>query len=268
MTTVHVGSIAPGLAPLHCTPRVLAFVREWSLHEQLPEDREILRRRVAQLDAELVVLARAGVWFVSRERGIELRDRFVPDAATAAVLYGVPPGSDAVFVIDGRGVVRFAYEPGGALDATLAAAFDAAGEALAARDRHTRMERVLFSRREWALTCLVVGCTRTFVGSCVGRASANAQPVPVAPGATQSVRICDARGTVVEKLEERLERRRLARGTEPTGMRAVAREPRGSSTPCGVVEAAVSREHAAAIPVTRREPVVSPTKPRAGVKST
>jgi len=264
--TVQIGSTAPGFVPVHHHPRVLAFVREWSLEAHDPEALETLRRRIGQLEAELVVLSRAGVWFVSRERGVEHRDRLVPDATTTALLYGVRDGTDAVFLIDDRGVVRFAYEPGGPLAGSLVDAFDAAGEALAARERHTKLERVLFTRREWALTCMVVGFTRTFLGSCVGRASARG--VPEAIGPTQSVRISDARGTVVEQLEERLERRRLARGTEPTGMRALTREPRGTSTVCGVVQAPVSREHAGAIAIAPAEPVPSPARPRTRVRST
>lgn len=161
-----VGGIAPALAlrdaeepDARHRPRLLAFVRAWSMSPESEGDLAGVRARLAQLDAELVVVGRAGAWAIVRDRAPVFCDRL--DVAAAAAAYRVT--ADAVFVIDHRGVVRFAHRPDRPLSATLAEALDAAAEALAWRDHQTRLERVQWTPREWALKCLVVGCALTFV---------------------------------------------------------------------------------------------------------
>ncbi len=246
---VRVGSIAPEL-PLHAEPepgsppRIVAFVRDWSLDGTPTAELTALSARLRELDAELLVLSQAGVWSFTRDREIVFCARLAADLATAAMLYGVRADAEAVFVIDGRNVVRFAHRPDALLTATLREALDTAGEALSARDRLTRLERVLFTRREWTVTSLVVGCTMAFVGGSVDR---------------RQVRIDDARGAVVEKLGERLERRRFARGTGPVAT-CVASTSRGATTPCapiGTPLTMVPREPTDRIEVPRVIPQVS-----------
>jgi len=48
----------------------------------------------------------------------------------------------------------------------LADALAIASEALHARATHGAKERVLFTRREWTATCLVVGCATAFLSGC------------------------------------------------------------------------------------------------------
>jgi len=139
-------------------PRLLAFMRSWSLEN---EPLEHVRQRIAELDAELIIVCEAGAWSFTREHDVRFCDRLAADVATAAAVYGVK--TDAVFVIDHRGVIRFAHRPESSLTATLTEALDAAGEAMQWRSHHTPIERVKWSLREWESKCLVVGCALTFV---------------------------------------------------------------------------------------------------------
>ena len=143
-------------------PRVLAFVRQWSPDAARPELRE-MRSHLRGLGAELVVLARAGVWSFRPDDDLDqlgaFSDRLAADIATAALLYGVR-GGDAVFVIDGDGTIQFAHRPGEPLTA-LADALSAATDALCSQD-----EPVTFTRREWVTSCLVAGFAFTFLRGC------------------------------------------------------------------------------------------------------
>jgi hypothetical protein len=138
-------------------PRLLAFVRAWAIDDA---DVAQMRRRLAKLDSELVIVCDEGAWSFDRDRQ-PLRCEL--DVETARELYEVT--DDAVFVIDHRGFVRFAHRPGGPLGATLIEALDAAAEALGWRGHQTKLELVLWTQREWALKCLVVGCSLTFLAS-------------------------------------------------------------------------------------------------------
>ena len=187
----EVGSIAPALSlreeedpePRH-RPRLLAFVKSWAIER---EDAQLahVRKRLAELDTELVIVCGEGAWSFTRDRAPQFCDRLAADVATAAAAYGVK--SDAVFVIDHRGVIRFAHRPDRPLSATLTEALDAAAEALHWRDHHTKLQRVQWSAREWASKCLVTGCTLTFVG--------DAAPVPKSRFArgTGPIRACVSR---------------------------------------------------------------------------
>jgi len=176
----RVGSHAPPLA-LHGLehrtgpgePCVVAFVHDWSFEREDLEAVRAIRAHLRGLGAELVVLAPGGVWSVRPDDPIEqlaaTSDPLTADVAAAAALYGVHDGGDAVFVIDGRGVVRFTHrpEPGARpLCSALADALAIAGDAAHARDPRDTRQRVLFTRREWTATCLVVGCATAFLSAC------------------------------------------------------------------------------------------------------
>src|SRR5512140_3525169 len=142
-----IGSPAPdvgvtGLAnPAACgEPRVLAFAHAWSLEAEPPEALRAIRAQLRGLGAELVVLSRSGAWSVRADDPAEplapAVDRLAFEVAMAEMLYGVRERGDAVFVIDGHGVVRFAYRPKQgqpAVSSALADALALAGKALQAR---------------------------------------------------------------------------------------------------------------------------------------
>jgi len=178
----EVGSLAPDVIMTgldgrtgHGVSRVIAFVQDGSFSAEPAEvpgpsiDR--LRAQLRGLGAELVVLSPAGVWSVraddavERVLAVEARDV----SAAAARRYGVADDTDAVFVIDGRGLVRFAHRATrGRRPAaeTLADALAIATEAVHAREVYTAKDRVLFTRREWNVTCLVVGFATAYLAGC------------------------------------------------------------------------------------------------------
>jgi hypothetical protein len=179
-------------------PRVLAFVRAWSLDREPEAELARVRRRLANLDAELVVVCDEGAWSFTRDGAPTFCDRLAADVATAAAVYGVR--SDAVFVIDPRGVVRFAHAPERPLSATLSEALDAAGEALQWRDQQTPLERVQWSAREWALKCLVVGCALTFVAG-YEPVAASAKPSYRFARGTGPIRTCGSRVAITPRAD-------------------------------------------------------------------
>lgn len=261
---VHVGSMAPELS-LHdepepgSPPRLVAFVRDWSLDRAPAGELTAISARLRELDAELLVLSKQGAWSFTRDREIVFCDRLAGDVATAAMLYGVRPDAEAVFVIDGRNVIRFAHRPDAPLTATLLEALDTAGEALAARDRLTRLERVLFTPREWALTSLVVGCTLVF-GGCIVPGAAAAENA-------QARLASDARSATVGKIGERVGRRRFARGTS----QCTPTSSRGETTACAAAEAAVpeiARESSAPVLLVDRKSSPALTNPPKNRKPT
>ncbi|HEY0483268.1 MAG TPA: (2Fe-2S)-binding protein [Kofleriaceae bacterium] len=150
-------------------PRVLAFVRG-GLDHLSPEALRAIRAELRGLGAELVVVSPDGAWLLRPDDPVEplaaAGDALAAEVAASAERFGVSAGDDAVFVIDGRGAVRFSYrlppEAGGAC-ARLASALAIAGRTVHARDRHDPRQRVLFTRREWTVTCLVAGCAAAFL---------------------------------------------------------------------------------------------------------
>lgn len=116
--------------------------------------------QLAAVDAELVIVCETGAWSVVRDREPRHCERLDDDADAVMQAYGIT--GDAVFVIDHRNVVRFAYRADGALRATLSDALDAAVEALGWREHQTKLERVQWTQREWALKSIIVGCSLTF----------------------------------------------------------------------------------------------------------
>jgi len=175
-----IGSPAPDVAvtglanpAVHGAPRVLAFAHAWSLETEPAEALRAIRAQLRGLGAELVVLSRRGAWSVRADDPAEPLgppiDRLALEVAMAEMLYGVHERGDAVFVIDGDGVVRFTYRPEQgqpAVSSALADALAIAGKALQARAAAGARARVLFTRREWTVTCLVVGCSAVFLPGC------------------------------------------------------------------------------------------------------
>jgi hypothetical protein len=147
------------LAPARQRPRLLAFIRAWTLDSE--PSHAHLRKRLAQLDSELVIVSDEGAWTFVRECEPMYRDPSEPDVAGANQAFGV--AGDALFVIDHRGAVRFEHRPERPITAALTEALDAAAEALQWRDHQSKLERVRWTPREWALKCLVVGCSLTYV---------------------------------------------------------------------------------------------------------
>jgi len=171
-----VGAPAPdlvvsGLERRTRAPRVLAFLRD-GLGGERPAELDAIRAELRGLGAELVVVSPAGAWRVRADDPPEPRasagDALAAEVAAASAGYGVQAGDDAVFVIDGRGVVRFTHRiaPGGGAWTRLSNALAIAGRGVLARDAHDARQRVLFTRREWTVTCLVVGCATAFLASC------------------------------------------------------------------------------------------------------
>ena len=161
-------------------PRVLAFVRDAAFAPD--QVTAALRAQLRGLGAELLVLAPAGAWRVSAD---DPPEPAAVDVTAAAAGYGVVDGREAVFVIDGRGIVRFAHRPDHRPDhpldaiATLADALAIATEAVHARDAHGARDRVLFTRREWNVTCLVVGFATAYLSGCKQqRAPTEDRPAP------------------------------------------------------------------------------------------
>jgi hypothetical protein len=149
MVDVEVGSVAPEMAlPLHHRPRVLAFVERW----ESALERRVLAR-VRDLEAEVVIVHGDGAWSFEHER----LPMFAGEASELRAQFRVQ--GDALFVVDHRGVVRFAHHGGVEM---LAEAMAAAIEALDERRHHSLLERVQFTAREWATQCLVVGFALTF----------------------------------------------------------------------------------------------------------
>lgn len=162
----------PDVAARACRggPRVLAFVHD-GIRGERPARLAAIRAELRGLGAELVVMSPAGVWWVGADDPLEplaaASDELAAGVARAAACYGAAD-DDAVFVIDGCGVIRFGHRiarGGVAVWSALADALAIAGKALSAR-AHDARQRVLFTRREWTVTCLVLGCATAFLAGC------------------------------------------------------------------------------------------------------
>jgi xanthine dehydrogenase YagT iron-sulfur-binding subunit len=148
-------------------------------------------------------------------------DDLAVDVAATAIQYGVRGGEDAVFVIDGSGIVRFAFRPERRIHpvfATLAEALSVSGEALRSRANHDAKQRVMFTRREWSVTCLVAGCATALFAACKEARrppiEQRAEPAAAAPIADLDVSLSingklhrlriDPRASLLDTLRERL----------------------------------------------------------------
>jgi hypothetical protein len=121
-------------------PWVLAFAPGWSPLHAAPTELAILRTRVRDIGASLVVLSSDGVCWVRPDDELELThcDELAGDLAKLSAAYGVSPERHAVFVIDATGMIRHASEPSSLVDAL----------AIAERTLHAARS-VVFGRREW-----------------------------------------------------------------------------------------------------------------------
>jgi len=116
-----------------------------------------------------------------------------------------------VFVIDGDGLVRFAYRPPTRLDRSLFAILDRACSEVISKSPIT------FDRRQWVITTLVGSCAAAFLASCKAQDRPDAPAPEVAPppvsndiditldinGKTHKLRI-DPRASLLDTLRERL----------------------------------------------------------------
>jgi xanthine dehydrogenase YagT iron-sulfur-binding subunit len=166
---------------------VLAFVEAGSFDELPAATLRAIRAQLRGLGAELVVLSSSGVWRLRPDDPVEQLalpgESLAAEIAVAARHYGVHDGGDAVFVIDGGGVMRFAHRPAQriqAMFATLETALGIAVETLNARGTLDMVQRVLFTRREWTVTSLVVGCATALFAGCreSRRPPVDNRPVP------------------------------------------------------------------------------------------
>ncbi|HEV7554348.1 MAG TPA: 2Fe-2S iron-sulfur cluster-binding protein, partial [Kofleriaceae bacterium] len=193
-------------------PRVLAFARNWNLDNERPQDVCGIRAQLRGLGAELFVLSDFGVWSFRADDDIErYTDRLAADLVTAAVLYGVRDGRDAVFVIDGDGLVRFAYRAPSRIGRSLLAILDRACTEVISKSP------MVFDRRQWVITTLVGTCAAAFLASCKAQDRPDAPLAEVAPpqpsndidvtldinGKVHKLRI-DPRASLLDTLRERL----------------------------------------------------------------
>lgn len=141
-------------------PRVVAFVRGWSLHRQREADTLAIRAQLRDLAAELIVLTDDGVWSFLPDDPVERRA--CRTGAAIAERYGVSAGCDAIVLVDPRGIVRLAHQSEESLAPGLRDAIATASES--------------FVRGEWNMTCLISGFAAAFLG-CASRRQAIASPV-------------------------------------------------------------------------------------------
>jgi xanthine dehydrogenase YagT iron-sulfur-binding subunit len=170
-------------------PRVIAFVGDGAdlappgqragappaeLPAALTAELPALRAGLRGLGAELVAITPRGAWALRADDPVEPLASDRAELAAAADRFGVPAGdgvfaADAIFVVDGRGVLRFTHRldrRGATPWPVLAEALAIAGRAMHARGAQDAVQRVLFTRREWNVTCLVVGCATAFLAGC------------------------------------------------------------------------------------------------------
>jgi xanthine dehydrogenase YagT iron-sulfur-binding subunit len=186
-TPLPIGSAAPEVLAVRGQPRVLAFVRGWAPDRAACDELRTIRAHLRGLGAELVVLSDAGVWSFRADDDLDQlgagSDRIAGDIATVALLYGVPAASDAVFVIDDDGVIRFTHHRA-TLGANLVPALAAATDALFASPSVTCAGKgggCGMTRRELVSACLVAGFALTLLRGCKQRESAPAGAAAPAP---------------------------------------------------------------------------------------
>jgi xanthine dehydrogenase YagT iron-sulfur-binding subunit len=171
------GSVAPAIASdAVASPVVIAF-------GQLPESADELssiRAHLRGLGTSLVVATEHATWSFRPDDDLER----LADHGAEALRDSFGVDGDAVFVVDERGVVRFACtEPRGSLAAALAAAVRALHAA-------TRLQ---FDRREWLVTSLCTGFALLALG-CRERGKPEPTPSPPPPGSELERIVLDVNG--------------------------------------------------------------------------
>jgi xanthine dehydrogenase YagT iron-sulfur-binding subunit len=175
------------IASLDGQPAVLAFLDDWSPVDTPPEDLGAVRAELRGLGAVLVVLSSAGLFLFRPDdelerfaRASELDAGDVADVHAAFGLKRCAGGlaTPGLFVIDGKGILRFAHVWRDGGDVSLGAvteALGAAGRAVVSSKRS-----VLVSRRELVVTSLVAGFALMFLEGC--EKSENGKPTPAGTG--------------------------------------------------------------------------------------
>jgi xanthine dehydrogenase YagT iron-sulfur-binding subunit len=151
----RIGSVAPAtvFGAVPGQPQVLAFARAWSPARASADELLAIRAHLRGLGAALVVLTSKGAWSFRPDDAIERFEHGSEMVADAARRFGIDRTGDAVFVIDGDGVVCFAADGDVDLAQTLAGALAAANRA----SMPVGASRTLFTRREWATSSLCAG---------------------------------------------------------------------------------------------------------------
>ena len=161
------------IASLDGQPAVLAFLDDWSPLDAPPEDLAAVRAELRGLGAVLVVLSSAGLFLFRPDdemerfaRKSELDADDVTDVYAAFDLRRCAGAlvTPALFVVDGKGVVRFAHVWRDGGDVSLAAVNEALGAA--GRAVVNAKRSVLVSRRELVVTSLVAGFALMFLDGC------------------------------------------------------------------------------------------------------
>ena len=177
-------------------PRVLAFLQHWTPESAHAGELRSIRSHLRGLGAELVVVSQAGAWRFRPDDGFDQ----LHATSELAARYGVDDGTDAVFVIDHSGTIRFSHYPTEPLGATLLPSLDAASQAVL-----TKIPTV-FTRREWLTDCLIAGFALVAFASCKSERRRAQEPPPQAPETPTELQITlDINGTRhVLRLEPRV----------------------------------------------------------------
>jgi xanthine dehydrogenase YagT iron-sulfur-binding subunit len=154
-------------------PWVLAYVPMWS--PPVGDELETLRAHLRGLGSALLVLSREGISWFRPDDDLEVvtYDRIDDDLARFTSAYGVALDRDAVVVIDGGGIVRYASDDGVIAKGLI--------EALGAAERALHSPPVTFDRREWLMTSLVSSFALLVIGSCKDRREPAPSPPAPAP---------------------------------------------------------------------------------------
>lgn len=163
-------------------PWVLAFAHGWTPDGD-PDEQDAIRAQLRGLGAVMIIVGDAGVWWFRPDDDLERfaspGPRLTLDVAAMAERYGVVDGTDAAFVVDAGGIVRFALVPAERLAVNLASALDAASAGLVS----ARRQRPGLSRRDFAVSSLVAGFALALLPACRRRRAASEPPAaPPAEG--------------------------------------------------------------------------------------
>lgn len=148
---------------------MLAYAAAWS--PPIGDELEMLRAHLRGLGAALLVLSRDGISWFRPDDQLELigSDRIAEDLARFASGYGVARDRDAVVVIDGGGIIRYASDDGAIANGLI--------EALGAAERALHSPPLVFDRREWLMTSLVSSLALLVIGSCKSRDQPPPRPI-------------------------------------------------------------------------------------------
>ena len=169
-------------------PAVLAFLDQGSPLDAAPEELAAVRRELRGLGAVLVVLSAAGLFLFrpddAMERFARADELDADDIARVHAAFGLRRcagglATPGLFVVDGKGVLRFAHvwREGG--DVSLAAVTEALGAA--GRAVVTAKRSVLVTRRELVVNSLVAGFALMFLDGC-DKPDNGGKPMPTGSG--------------------------------------------------------------------------------------